>query len=739
MSTHTEPRTLIDLSGVWNYKVDADNSGVAQRYFAADHTRSDWGQMQIPNNWYLTEVGDYFGAVWFQTSFQTPDHLRGKRLTLRFQAVDYYADVWLNDHYLGRHEGYFTPFEFDVTKYIRFDGENVLVVRDEAPRDPTEYLLVEDAGNLSTPMSTPYKRHWAKDLTLIKGHFIDAMHRPGAMTKFRADGNSGGIWRPVELIAQEDVQIKGMKIYCKIVEEDGSALVSVDLDLNNSTRRLIATTVQMTIRPKNFAGDEVIQKSRSVQLQPGRTKVKLVQTIQEPQLWSTWDRGHPNLYQMEIRVGSEPLYDIQTETFGIKEIYKDATGQWYLNGKRLFLRGMRYLSSLWMSEIGERQYAEDLQKMLDMQINSIRIGSHVEHPRFYEMCDEMGFLVWQVFPMHYCYSDSDDLIERAAPMMRQMVEMLHNHACLGMWSVFKEPKIYGLPDKPNNYGRLCQILYETAHTVDPIRWVHTGDYEEGVQNLMIGGVRPGDTDMKRVKIEPQIVEFGAASIPVLETLKTFIPEDKLWPPDWDTWEYWGLFYNLMFGFAKIEMGNSLQEFIDNSQTYEANVIKEQIEFFRQRKYGPVASMYLYYWNDACPCIGSGLLDYYRRPYKAYEAMKAVYTPVLVSLEWNREPYYLGFEKRWYPGETFVGKIWVTNDHEESLDAANLSWRLVSQAENRAVLHGGQTLSIPPDSAQVVDEVRWEILRGMQGKFQVQMQVTDREGALLSRNTFDFAT
>src|SRR5690606_19914806 len=319
-----------------------------------------------------------------------------------------------------------------------------------------------------------------------------------------------------------------------------------DLDLNNSTRRLIATTVQMTIRPKNFAGDEVIQKGRSVQLQPGRNKVKLVQTIQEPRLWSTWDRGHPNLYQLEIQVGGDPLYDIQTETFGIKEIYKDDAGHWYLNGQRLFLRGMRYLSSLWMSEIDEQQYREDLQKMLDMEINSIRIGSHVEQPRFYEMCDEMGFLVWQVFPMHYCYSDSDDLIERAAPMMKQMVEMLHNHACLGMWSVFKEPKIYGLPDKPNNYGRLCQILYETAHTVDPIRWVHTGDYEEGVQNLMIGGVRPGDTDMKRVKIEPQIVEFGAASIPVLETLKTFIPEDKLWPPDWDTWEYWGLFYNLIF-------------------------------------------------------------------------------------------------------------------------------------------------------------------------------------------------
>ena len=72
--------------------------------------------------------------------------------------------------------------------------------------------------------------------------------------------------------------------------------------------------------------------------------------------------------------------------------------------------------------------------------------------------------------------------------------------------VFKEPKIYALPNKPNNYGRLCQIMYEMARTVDPVRWVHTGDYEEGVQNLMIGCCAPGDTDMKRKEVKPQIAQ-----------------------------------------------------------------------------------------------------------------------------------------------------------------------------------------------------------------------------------------
>ena len=736
MGTENQTRITIDLGGTWSYKLDREGVGTAQQWFAPALDRSDWKPMKIPNNWYLTEVGDYDGTVWFQTAFTPPADLKGKRLFLHFGAVDYIAAVWLNGVYLGKHEGMFLPFEFEVTGKVKLGAENVLVVRDDSPRDPTEYLLVKDPFNLSQPASEPYKRHWAKDLTLIKGHMTDAMHRPGAMTKFRQDGNSGGIWQPVELIACNDVQIKTSKIYCKIVEEDGSAIVSIDLDINNSSDKLVETDVELIVRPKNFRGDVVVAYNREMTLQPGLNQVKLVKTIQKPQLWWTWDYGKPNLYQAEICVGKAQILDTLNETFGVKKIEKDSKGQWFLNGKRIFLRGMRYISSLWISEATAESYKTDLDKMLDMTINSIRIGSHVEKDIFYDMCDEMGFLVWQVFPLHYCYSDEDELIERAAPMMRDMVAMLYNHASMGMWSVFKEPKIYGLPNKPNNYGRLCQIMYESACTVDPIRWVHTGDYEEGVQNIMIGCCAPGYTDLKRKEIKPQIVEFGAMGIPDLATLKTFIPEDKLWPPDWDTWEYWGLFYNLMFDFGRVEMGNSLQEFIDNSQVYEAKVIKEQIEFLRQRKYTPVASMYLYYWSDACPFIGSGLFDYYRRPYKAYESMKAVYTPVLVSLEWNKDPYIIGWEKIWWPGDTFVGKVWITNDHA-AVDGASLAWRIVRSSDHEVILSGEKKLSIPADSAQVHDEFAWKIPPGSRASYEVQMQVRDGAGKILSKNYFDF--
>jgi beta-mannosidase len=736
-----EGRTKLNLGGVWKYKLDEDNTGEKQGYTKAENDFSSWKDMKIPNNWYLTEVGDYFGTVWFQTNFKVPSDYNDKKLFLRFGAVDYYADVYLNGEYLGSHEGMFNPFEFDVTDKLNLKGDNVLVVRDGAPLDETEYIQADFSEN---PLSNEYKRHQAKAITQIKGHMIDSMHKNGAMTKHRQAGNTGGIWDDVELIARPDIYVDYVKIFTKVVlkkdwlgdkldKPDGSGLVSADVTIINTTGKVVKTDVNMTITPYNFDEDVKHDRIREVVLQPGSNTFKIVITVPNAKLWWTWDHGRPDMYTATVAVADDKI----KQNFGIKEVVHDEkTEQWYLNGKRIFIRGMRYISSNWMSEANKEMWTEDLTKMLDFDINSIRIGSHVEKDGFYTMCDEMGFLVWQVFPLHYCVSDSDDFIERASEMIKDMGLMLCNHASMGMWSVFKEPEIYLLPDKPNNYHRLCKILKETLGTVDPERWIHLGDYREGAQNIMIGLCQPGDLDLNKTQIKSQIVEFGAGSIPCLETLKTFIPEDKLWPPDWDTWEYWGLFYNLTFKFAKIEMGNSLEEFIDNYQTYEALVVKEQIEYLRQRKYQPVASMYLYYWSDACPIIGSGLLDYYRRPYKVYDSMKSVYQRVLISLEWNADPYVIGREKFFNQLTTFTAKVWVNNDFNYDVEDAKISWKIVKIDTDEVVAKNNFTSTLPEDSIEAADHIVWQIPDGAAGKYRVDMEVTTKTGEVLCSNSTD---
>jgi beta-mannosidase len=728
------------LNGAWNYCLDPDDSGRDKQYYGGKTAFDSWKTMNIPANWYLTEVGDYFGVIWFKTSFRCPAEFEGKGIYLRFNAVDYYADVWLNGEYLGFHEGMFNPFEFDISGKVKKEGENLLVVRVNAPRANAEYKLALDTEN---PLSKDYKRHQAVDIDLVKGHMIDAMHRPGSMTKFRGDGNSGGIWDDVLLIAREKVFIEYVKIFTRVVKKkdwagdqrdkyDGTGLVTADLRILNTTAGVIDTDLSMTITPANF--DDAYQgtRKRRVILQPGLNTCKVTLTVPDAKLWWTWDIGRPNMYTAEFSI----LDERKNQRFAIKEVvYDQINCQWYLNGRRLFLRGMRYITSNWLSEGNPKLWTEDLDKMLDMKINSIRIGSHVEKDGFYTLCDEMGFLLWQVFPLHYCVSDSDDFIERAGEMIRDMGEMLYNHSCLGMWSTFKEPEIYNFTERPNNYFRLCEVLKETLGTIDPTRWIHKGDYREGVQNFMVGCCQPGDLDLKKVNFQPNIVEFGAASIPCLETLKTFIPEDKLWPPHWDTWEYWGLFYDLTFKFGKVPMGNTLQEFIDNTQDYEAKVVKEQIEACRQRKYQPVSSMYLYYWSDPAAMIGSGLLDYYRRPYKVYESMKAVYTEALISLEWNADPYIIGRDKIYHPAGDFTGKVWVTNDTGFQKDC-RITWKIICQKTGKAELENSFVSNLEADSSEIIDHIVWHIPADAGGDYRVTMRVQDRAGAALSENYTD---
>jgi beta-mannosidase len=736
-----EGRPRLSLDGAWRYRLEGDEPGESLGYHEPGVDSSSWPQMQLPTNWYLTEVGDFFGAIWFRRTFHVPAELTGGRLFLRFGAVDYLADVWVNGVFLGSHEGMFNPFEFDVTDHLDLDGPNVLVVKDGAPRDETEYVQVDPADS---PLSPPYRTHQARAITQIKGHMIDAMHRPGAMTSFRSDGNTGGIWDHVDLIARPAVHVEHVKLFPKIVRRkdrkgdgrdrpDGSALVSAEVVVNNTTGGVVTADLGLTVTPHTFEG-VASERSRPVALQPGRTTHAIVVTVDDARLWWTWDLGDPDLYRATVSVGDDAL----NQVVGIREVVRDeATGQWSLNGARLFLRGMRYISSQWMSEATEAMWSEDLAKMLEMEINSIRIGSHVERDGFYTMCDEMGFLVWQVFPLHYCVSDDDDLIDRASDMIRDMGLMLCNHPSIGMWSVFKEPEVYLLPDVPNNYHRLCPILKQTLGTVDPSRWIHLGDYREGTLNLMIGYCWPGDTDLDEVELPPQIVEFGAGSIPVRESLETFVPPEALWPPDWDAWEYHGFFHHLSFGFAKVPMTETLDELIDTYQRYEATVVKEQVEYLRQRKYRPVASMYHYYWSDPCPIMGSGLLDYDRRPYQVYDTMRAVYGRVLVSLEREAKPYVIGREKVYDRGSALVGTVWVTNDHRRPFEGAEVAWK-VTELETSDVATGDRRrLTVPADDVVEAARVDWTIpASAAPGPYRVAMSVRDADGELLSENHTD---
>jgi beta-mannosidase len=743
--SENQPRRTLLLDGPWAYKQDPPGVGEEEQLYDPSTPRDDWGSIDVPSNWYKTEIGDYHGVIWFAREFDLPAEMSGKHLRLRFNAVDYKADVWLNGVYLGHHEGFFAPFEFGVTDHVRQKG-NTLVVKVDSPKDPTEYRLVPDSPGWEKPLSDPFKTRKPVALTTIKGSLIDFWHRPGWETQFGQDGNTGGIWQGVELVATGSLAVQGVMITPTLVRRDGAldgtALVSVDLDVFNATGDTVRVRIDLEARGKNFESAEAVTKHKEFTITPGRNQVKLVQTFEEPVLWWCWDHGQPNLYEMRVTASAKgEAQDEVVETFGIRELALDESGHWHLNGRRVFARGMRYHSSIWLGEGDQRLFEEDLGRMREVNINAIRIGSHVEQKAVYDLCDEMGFLVWQVFPLHWGnYADTDDVIERAAPMMSDMVGLLYNHPSIVMWSVFKEPYVYQFEPRPNLYGRLCEVMRDAARTVDPVRWVHKGDYEEGVQNVMTAGWGGVYDDFRQIHgdTSPQKVEFGTVHVAPLATAKQILKPEEQWPPDWDRWYYLNLDPTwLTRQGVDVDSLSGLAELIEKSQTWSARQIKESAEYIRQRKYKPNASMFLYFWSDPWPCLGgSGLLDYYRRKYKAYDIYGMVYSPVLVSIEWVKDKHVVGHEKLYAPGEDLVAKIWVTNDVHEEYEGAGLAWR-IRDSNGDVAEEGGLTLSIPDDSSEVVENVRWAIPSDAEGAYRMEAELTDIEGRQLSHNYFEF--
>ncbi|MBC8403552.1 MAG: beta galactosidase jelly roll domain-containing protein, partial [Candidatus Marinimicrobia bacterium] len=127
-----EHRTAIDLSGIWELKIDRDDIGIKENYpngFTADHF------IGVPGSWneQLAEQGlmNYSGVVWYKTHFHTFAHHNNdeKIFKLRFDSAEHAATIWVNGKKVGYHQGGFIPFEFDITGALAGSGANRLVLR----------------------------------------------------------------------------------------------------------------------------------------------------------------------------------------------------------------------------------------------------------------------------------------------------------------------------------------------------------------------------------------------------------------------------------------------------------------------------------------------------------------------------------------------------------------------------------------------------------------------------------
>ncbi len=437
-SFEKQKRTTISLAGLWkrmrfgaNHIVTMsmrDSAGYAALITEAADRHSPyyndavWTDKNIPSienvlaaNERMPEI--YQNGVWYRTKFTVGDSLSQRFAKLNFYAVNYIADVWLNGTYLGWHEGGYTPFSFDVSKALRFDSANVLVVRvDNIPWGTRQDIV-------------PYvESDWFNYTGIIHDVYLEFSDK---LSVTRAD----------------------------IVTKNISGLHDVTVVLNNRTAA--SGPVDVTLRVFSAMNDTAsMMKEISAELAGAEIALQGVtqQSVNVPAesvaVWNTaltipspklWSPQKPNLYILKVTVSQNGAVKDEFYTqFGVRTI-KTAEDKLMLNEKGIFLHGVarhedhpQYGRSMPTANI-----YSDLVLVKKVNANYLRTGHYPNHPFTYMVADRLGLVVMEEIPVWWFDESFPWLIQNSVrqihyQMFREMAFRDRNRPSIGMWSLANE-------------------------------------------------------------------------------------------------------------------------------------------------------------------------------------------------------------------------------------------------------------------------------------------------------------
>ena len=545
--------TLLDLSGPWHYLLDDHHPGNAH-----PRLKMDWEPaMQIPQNWFLAGL-DHHGVVWFRRSFhfgtgddrpetrrETPSSVshHPSFYTLHFSGVDYFADVFLNGQHLGRHEGYFEPFSFDVTGLLK-DGENVLAVR------------------VDSPYEAPGPDGWHMRKRLIKGVLNHHDCRPGGgWLPVGQSYNTGGIWNRVYLAGHGPITFENVRLRADLESEAPALFAEITL-FNRG--KAISPEILFQAAPENFSSPHEYLVHEVLSLPAGLSTHTLRLPIHSFALWNPWDRGFPHLYRVQLKMDDLPFPVDYSTAFGFRTVHVDSQFNWTINGERYFPRASNYIASQWLSEtlfpeIAQAEthpflatktldhpknrearsdtgpsesawFERDLQIARKANLNLLRVHAHVLPTEFYAAADRAGIVIWQDFPFQWGYQDTPQFHAEAERQMKAMVDLLYNHPSIAAWCIHNESpwdaewmaQEAGGTHDPTHNRALDEKLEQVVRILDPTRYIHPNS---GVGD---GHVYPGWyyghwKEYANVPGAPFPTEYGAQALPNKTSLLGMFP------------------------------------------------------------------------------------------------------------------------------------------------------------------------------------------------------------------------
>ncbi len=674
----------LSLNGAWD---------LAWCEKGCDRPTDGWRSVQVPGTVHVQWLGAEkamtreaewisYKEWWYRKKIRIPATFSGDRVRLLFEATDYYADTWIDGHFIGRHEGYIDPYEYDVTSQLTRGAEHEILVR----------------------VWTPVDYYWRHRPYTVKGSYGAVDQKPDGITPL-------GITRAVKLVASAPTFVRDLAVDTRLVAGD-AAEVEVQLEVNAVEP---GYRWELTLSPRTFTSAERYRVVAGVDQPHQRFTIP----VAHPHLWWTWDHGKPDLYTLDVRLLAPDgrAVDSRSIAIGLREIEKIGWN-FYLNRKRLFIRGTNYYYNLFLSEMTRARYDRDVGLMLQMNVNMIRLHCHYSNPEFYDLADERGILIWQDY-LEAWYPEDTAFSLRAAALYDQHIRYVRNHPSVAIWITSDEESL-------ENYRDLTKHLAARPAFEDPQRRPvvrSTGRY--GDAHVYYGWY--GGSIWQYAKMDEVFVsELGATSLPNYETLIKFLPNQ--WPIKDHAGEW--VWRKLQIPEAMRAWGDpgskSLKEYIPQTQAYVSRLFQIALERARRRKSEGVGGILHFHAIDIWPSVTMAAIDVDRVPTQVFYTVQRSFEPVLASIEYDRD--------QWHAGETVHCGIWAINDRWETLPGARIDWRILDAA-GKQQQSGSYATSMPADSSQKLGDADWKA--AAPGSYQLKAAVKDSSGKQLSENVFEF--
>ncbi|MBX3080546.1 MAG: glycoside hydrolase family 2 protein [Anaerolineae bacterium] len=648
-----------------------------------------------------------------------------ERLQLVFHGLDTFATLWLNGEQLGTTQNMFRSHVFDVTTKLRVNGSNVLAICFDRPldhADPERVKQFSAWGNdpervLMRKAQFGYGWDWGPRLPTV------------------------GIWMPVELKRQRQAALTGTHFYT--VKHDAAqnlALVAVHVEADPfATEQPLAATIRLVPDPAAAADGSIIEHTLSLKRSGDQAVGTAYLQVNNPHLWWTHDLGNPTLYTLQIDLqAGDAILDSHESMVGIRTLTLDQSPdpaergtrffRFVLNGVPIFARGADWIpAESFVGGIPDSRYQLLLTAARDANMNMLRIwgGGIYEHDVFYNLCDQLGLLIWQDF-MFACamYPEDDPVFVKEVELEAiAQVRRLRSHPSLALWNgnnenqwihdqVFWDRVDYPVPGALYYHHILPSIVSEHDGQIpywpgSPFGGSDHASMEDG--NRHNWQVWHGNVP-RRFGEEPQrvntpdgvsfalyakdsgrfISEFGMHAAPVYETLRRNIPADQLYhhSPSMDHHNKdnpKNKGDNLMI--AVTGLPATLEDYIDYSMIAQAEGLKFGIEHFRRRK--PHCSGTLFWQlNDCWPVLSWSVMDYYGFGKAGYYYAKRVYASLLASFKLHDD------------GSV---ELWLTND---TLQAVTTTVTVALRAFTGATVWADTTpVTIAANDSQPV--LRWD--------------------------------